>query len=161
MLSICYTALCKSDLIWKKKYIGSYRWPKHICEQMPSFSFTCTSTARHLHMCILMNVWSTPTLGPSQPSTVHDELLSSLATCKIKNIKHGSSSNHTQGFIRAQCLFVCFFHFHLWITVFCTSKVLSFHCCNLHCLIASAFMLQVSYQNQYCYTTCLPLIWEM
>lgn len=87
-----------------------YRWPKPICKQMPSFSFTRTSTqtAAHLHTCILMNVWSTPPPmpGPSHPSALHDELSSLLATCKIKNIKHSTSSNCAQGFIQAQRLFV-------------------------------------------------------
>lgn len=57
-----------------------------------TLSGTGTSTAIHLHMRILINVWSTPMLGPSHPSAVHDELLSQLVTCKIKNIKWSAGS---------------------------------------------------------------------
>lgn len=65
-----------------------------MCNQRPSHSFSHslrnTQRAIHLHMHISINVWSTPMLRPSHPSTVHDELLSQLVTCKMKNIKQNA-----------------------------------------------------------------------
>lgn len=67
---------------------------QHMCNQRPSHSFSHslrnTQRAIHLHMHISINVWSTPMLRPSHPSTVHDELLSQLVTCKMKNIKQNA-----------------------------------------------------------------------
>ena len=99
--------------------------------------YTCT--------CVTLSMFDPPPmLVPSHPSTVHDELLSQLVTCKIKNIKQSAGST----IIIPKGSFMHNSSFFIYESMYSTPQKLCHVIVILlyyHCFIAWMFMLQVSH----------------